>query len=325
MKRVSYLFPWMSLEKPSIGEFTTRRIFENSLHDIFIAKNEEGQFMIFFVCKNDYTVLISEAKLILKSIQLDLRRNEILSKNYLILMLLDSDFLPLFDTFINFILAENYMELDEGRLIESIVVGLKEWRNFLSIGSSGLLSEEKIRGIIGELFYLDFLLEKYPKNRKKILKSWYGPEKLQYDFVFDNVNVEVKTIAKIDKNVITISSIYQLDNSNIPLYLMVFGVFLVDSDTKESYSLNSLCRKIINKLDIEEKTLFNSKVLECGYIANQRYDDYFYLIKEIGCYEVCGDFPRITSSMIPYGVVDVKYTLDLNIIKNYKVDQLEVF
>lgn len=322
---MSYLFPWMSLEKPSFGEFTTRKIFENSLHDIFIAKNIEDQFMIFFVCRNDYTVLISEAKLLLKSIHLDLRRNELLSTNYLILTLLDSEFLPLFDAFINFILAEIYMEIDEERLIESIVIGLKEWRSFLSIGSSGLLSEEKIRGIIGELFYLDLLLKKYPKDRIKILKSWYGPEKIQYDFVFDNVNVEVKTIANIDKNIITISSIYQLDNSNMPLYLMVFGVFLVNGGAKESYSLNSLYRKIINKLDVEEKNLFNSKVLECGYIENQRYDDYFYLIKEIGCYEVSEDFPRIISSMIPYGVIDVKYTLDLNLIKNYKVDQLEVF
>lgn len=52
---------------------------------------------------------------------------------------------------------------------------------------------------------LDVLLTEYPDAAEQILHSWYGPERLQHDFIFKDLAVEIKSISSIDKRSVKIS------------------------------------------------------------------------------------------------------------------------
>ena len=72
--------------------------------------------------------------------------------------------------------------------------------------------------------FLDVLLTEYPDAAEQILHSWYGPERLQHDFIFKDLAVEIKSISSIDKRSVKISSLHQLETNLSELYLYVATV-----------------------------------------------------------------------------------------------------
>lgn len=75
---------------------------------------------------------------------------------------------------------------------------------------TSLLSENEIRGLLGELIFLkENMFKKYQMNRSII--SWQGCEKAHKDFEINAEWYEVKTIRQ-NGDTVTISSIEQLDD-----------------------------------------------------------------------------------------------------------------
>ena len=76
------------------------------------------------------------------------------------------------------------------------------------------------------------------------------------------------------------------------------------------------------KLDFHERDVFEHKLIECNYIPDSYYDNYNYIVRLINFYEVKDGFPKLDSSLIPLGILNVTYDLDLNIIDSYKYENL---
>ena len=82
----------------------------------------------------------------------------------------------------------------------------------------GVLSVEEIRGLFGELNFLQQLLD-HARTEHDALASWEGPESTQQDFIFDNTVLKVKTLSGRERNSVRISSEDQLDSLNDRFFL----------------------------------------------------------------------------------------------------------
>ena len=104
------------------------------------------------------------------------------------------------------------------------------------------LSEEEIRGLIGELLFI----KKFSLNEdfKENILRWKGCENGLHDFDFKEKKAEIKTFAQ--NGIIRISLIDQLDiQKNKNIYLICFGLSKKDGQ----FSLNDLINEMI---DFEE-------------------------------------------------------------------------
>ena len=85
-----------------------------------------------------------------------------------------------------------------------------KWAEFFEEAQSNQLSETELKGLFGELVFLEWLLNNSTDlSTDEILHAWQGPFGRANDFIFSNHNVELKakTVSEIN---VTISSEYQM-------------------------------------------------------------------------------------------------------------------
>lgn len=87
---------------------------------------------------------------------------------------------------------------------------LLRWKRFWKPEVSTMPSLEWLRGLVGELTFLESLIS---KAGPRAVNAWMGPEGSDHDFVGKGIGVEVKTTGRIPPSV-QISGIHQLDPSN---------------------------------------------------------------------------------------------------------------
>lgn len=313
-------FPWKRLEKPLEGKLTTRRIFEESPCNIFIARDSNDDHQLIFQLHKKYNSLLKDINISISSLKIDLTRQS--ETTYLLIIkLIDKDALSIFDYVLYAILNDLANEQDEEKIIHNFLKRLKNWQKFMQSKKLGILSDEKIRGLLAELFFMFKFIQQDLGKAEIIIDAWFGPDKLQQDFIFNNVAIEVKSIGSTDKRAITISSINQLASNTDRLFLSVFKVLKANpQDTVELWHLNSLVEEILGLLNLTEKTTLLSKLLEMGYVKDEKYDELIYQIQLVNHYKVEEDFPRLNSSDVPDGILNVKYDIDLNKIEKYKTE-----
>ncbi len=193
-------------------------------------------------------------------------------------------------------------------------------RKFLATSSVKKLNEIEVKGLIAELHCLtNELTKKYDLNT--ILQSWYGPDKEQQDFVFSNEWYEVKTTGENAK-VIKISSIQQLDNAEKG-YLSHVILKKVPKSHSEALSLNKLINDIKTNMSEEQQDIFDTKLIQCGYVPTEDYDEYCYKVKNVYYYFVDKEFPKIIKDNLPTGIDNCTYDLNINSIDKYKVGWIE--
>ena len=313
---IMHNFPWNELEAPKDDSFITRRIYAQKSHDIFIARDKDKKNILVMMVKENYLDQINKYKININSIRIDVFEK---SKDcfFLTVKLLDDNLLEVFDNILKVILSKSIVEHEEKLMIQSFLQQLKRWQKFMSSNQASLLSEEKIRGLVAELTLLSELLSDNPLLGQEVIEAWYGPDRLQHDFIFNNIAIEVKSISNLDKKSVTISSEYQLESNLNKLFLRVYSVLKSNALVQDTLNLNSLIDNIYKKLDVGEKICFDKKLIDCGYVPNEKYDDFNYRVDVINNYLVTNVFPKICSSQLDHGVINVRYDVDLNKIDKF--------
>jgi hypothetical protein len=177
------------------------------------------------------------------------------------------------------------------------------------------LSESEIIGLIGEILFLkDVMVARYGLDRA--LEAFISIDKAHKDFEIDDTWYEVKTIHNGVRTV-TISSIQQLDSTN-PGKLEVMTVDQSTPGTMDNITLNSIIKLFRESLNTPQLLSFDEKLRKASYIADDRYDDYNYQFIRRDEYSVSGEFPRITSDILPVGVTKASYEIDISAIQQFK-------
>lgn len=198
---------------------------------------------------------------------------------------------------------------------------LQRWQKVFRRVGKKLLSEQEQQGLIGELYFLkEYLFKYYPSE--VAVSFWKGPMGDKQDFGNGKNSIEVKTKLGTSSQEIQISSIEQLDFQTQSAFLFVLTI--LNSLNGDSFTLNSLVKEIKELIkDWESLDLFETLLLEIGYIELVEYDENYYSINKETVYEVSSEFPRLTINNIPIGISNLKYSIDLKSCSKYILENKE--
>lgn len=206
---------------------------------------------------------------------------------------------------------------DQKAAFQSVLDRIRVWKRMFASKSSPL-SEEKIQGLFGELFFIDeYLIHKFGKE--KAIKAWGGPLGMSKDFSVGLDWFEVKC-ASANEESVKISSHEQLLSDN-PGHLVIVKVEKMPEAFNNGIStINALFEKIKLTLNDAPELLdeFMEKISKVGYVPDDSYDKYKYKVVGMNFYKVDENFPRLTSpSSFGKAISAISYNLLINAIKPY--------
>lgn len=229
--------------------------------------------------------------------------------------LLDNDYVDLFYLFCNDLIdSSRDIVQDDGYTY--LVNRYEKWRGFGS-SSHKYLSENEIKGLIGELLFLkELLFDKY--GISKSILGWTGTEPLKKDYSFDDYWFEIKAVTK---DVVTISSIEQLDSDSIGFLILYYLEKLSSEAT--AVTINQVVNEILEMISIEQdKSLFILKLVQAGFYKEEYYDQFVYRKSKVEFFEVTDDFPRLSHDSLPSAISNVRYDLIINMLEKFKRDDI---
>ena len=110
---------------------------------------------------------------------------------------------------------------DDEAAVKRFVARIERWQSFLRrFGLEGL-SDEARRGLFGELWLLEQLLDAGLSDTI-VVNRWRGPDRDAHDFQLPAAAVEVKTTKTGTPKVIPISGVKQLDDRGLPSLFLYF-------------------------------------------------------------------------------------------------------
>jgi hypothetical protein len=224
------------------------------------------------------------------------------------LKLFDPEFEDIFNSLLNDLFHQLSQADDNLDAIKIFVSTVDKWNAFFKKFGTKILSEQRQRGIYGELYFLKNHVLKYCSG-SDALASWGGHSGKHQDFSFINGNVEVKTTIRKQHKKVSISSEKQLDNTGLE-NLFLYCITL-NQDDNSGQSLSGIVNDLIAELSSTPNAdiIFREYLLRTGYFEEhvEYYNKNNYIFKKEYLFRVEDDFPRIVDPS--EGVGDVKYTV----------------
>ena len=186
------------------------------------------------------------------------------------------------------------------------------WQHFWTVDDEGPLSIEWLRGLLGELCFLENVIRRVGPQ---VVFAWTGPDGRDHDFqAMSRVAFEVKVSATVPYTVEC--NLNQLDSTLFEqLYLVCFQAVRVDSGE----TIVDVIDRVETLLEDDESNLdaFYSRLHAAGYRRQRRsdYGTFSFAVDGPTFYPVDNDFPRITSATfdppLDARIRGVRYVLQL--------------
>lgn len=250
--------------------------------------------------------------------------------HYLFLTVTDQKFEDLFGKFCTDLLSIMDGASDSGAAISRMACRYEAWRNFWK-RPQGELSEEQVRGLVGELLYFKRCLDK-GMSPDAVVHAWIGPHGGDQDFVFTNSWAEIKTIRQ-GTNEVQISSIEQLVNpSRIAEQDGIVGhlaIIRLHSDPvgDDCITLSKLYNSILDQLEAYPHAAVNFMnsvdMIGADIKGGSKENKLRLKVLEFSLYDVNkNNFPRIIrDETIPSAVTKLKYSLSIPALEQWKITE----
>lgn len=209
--------------------------------------------------------------------------------------------------------------VEDTEAVDFVLARYGQWLKLMEHQPSGMLSEPRKRGLLGELWFLQSLLASGVAGEEAVA-GWVGPDGADQDFMFPFGWYEVKAVGASGSRV-AISSLEQLDAGPSGTLVVVF-VDPSAPDEPNSATLNGRIEDIRKALRPSPTALaaYESKLLSYGYVALPDYDNDWYRVSGVRRYSVEEGFPRITRSSVAAEVVSAEYSLSLHALEAWRVN-----
>jgi len=300
------------------------RIDEISHLNCFAATNHiTGQHLyIMAVAKN---VIIPDLKNYhFKGVEIYTLPNETEDIIELYIYLLDNDLKDIFSMFIQNILEDIENSITESEAINITLNIVSKWKKlFDKINFNGLNIEQQ-KGLIGELLFLNFLLNN-EKTSRNAINSWTSVEQefQAKDFTLGSIGIEIKYSSSKQPR-INISNERQLDTESFnELFLILYSTEAVKDN---GISLNSIVELTRQNISTEEElNVFNGKLQLNGYFDedNEHYSK-MYSIKKTFAFAVTSDFPKIVKNQLALGIFDTSYSIEISAVEKFIIELEEL-
>ncbi|ABF43268.1 hypothetical protein Acid345_4268 [Candidatus Koribacter versatilis Ellin345] len=199
----------------------------------------------------------------------------------------------------------------------AVISHLARWKRLMELGRAGL-SESEARGLIGELLFLESVAIPH-FGAATAIQGWTGPSDAAQDFRLPGVVIEVKT-CEFGSNSVLISSLDQLEKVGNRLVLVVTALSVSAENDRLALSLPKLVDRIQGLIagDTAALEALVSRLQAAGFTDRDRDAPSFYRPEKTMAFDVTKDFPRLTRSDVPSGVLDAKYVLDLGTCQQFQ-------
>jgi len=194
------------------------------------------------------------------------------------------------------------------------------WQRLLERGDSGLLDDAALRGLVGELLFLETIA--IPgRGVRQAVSGWCGPSGADRDFCFPDREFEIKTIRE-GADRILVSSAEQLDLASKPLDLGV--VVLEDAvpgTLPEAFTVIDLVGRLRQALvpDPTALDILESRLMDAGFLMREEYGERAFVLRRIRMFKVMEGFPAIRRSALPSGIGKVSWELLVQAILPFEV------
>jgi hypothetical protein len=238
----------------------------------------------------------------------------------LYIYLLDNELKDIFSLFVQNILEDIEPSVTESEAITTTLNVVSKWKKlFDKINFNGLTLEQQ-KGLIGELLFLNYLLNN-ERTSATAINAWTGAEQefQAKDFTFGSVGIEVKFSSSKQPRII-VSNERQLDTESLnDLFLVLYSTEAVKDN---GFSLNSLVEQTRQTISTdEERNIFNGKLQLNGYFDDDR-EHYgkMYSLKKTFVFNVTTEFPKIVKSDLPLGIYDTSYSIEISAVENFIIE-----
>lgn len=209
------------------------------------------------------------------------------------------------------LLAATEEARDESEALKRFWQRYKHWQNLFASAKNDLLSEERQRGLIGELL---FLREQIINGRplKEAVAGWTGALKEHQDFSYGETWYEIKTVMEQAEKV-RIQSPEQLSLERVGKLI----IYRLAKTAGEGFTLNSLVKALEELLNKNPSAAQRFEVLlfQTGYVEREEYDEQSYRLAENMTFTVDERFPRLTKNNLPPAIIEASYSLNLRGLK----------
>lgn len=304
---------WDELSTVPKSGYVSIRIDGICIPDLFIGKNSDGNRCLILEIAPDIEVKFKQLS------KENLRAYFHKQEQCIILELLDGYYFELFNELIVSLYNVLSQIKDPRKSTDNFILTINKWAAFLSGKKSKDLTEEELKGVIGELVCLDWWIrENRSEEINLILEGWRGPYGETYDFEFEDMVIEVKS-KSVNSSEIRISNEYQLDP--LPSKRLSLCVVTLKPD-HNGFDIDVIVDSIRNDVlslggDI---TIFYSALAkkDLGPNTFSNYKQYRYKIPEVEMFNASSkDFPALRKSDLKSGIRNLRYTLSLADCNDY--------
>ena len=237
----------------------------------------------------------------------------------IVLNIKDRDYLPPLISMLNQFANQLIETRQKYDFANAFLDQLEIWMQFFSKVTKKGLSDQKQRGLYGELMFLKSVLEQ--TRSTFAIKFWVGPKASIHDFEMGKVAIEVKSTAGLKSRKVSISNERQLDDSGYSdLYLCCIPLAVRNNFPNTLPKLVSEIRDIFSSNRVDA-TKFEDALVASGYseLHAKYYNEKGYEADEFCYFKVANGFPRIISKDMPNGIGNLKHTLMLASCSTFQV------
>jgi hypothetical protein len=306
-------------ENTILSEFEYKLISTETIPLLNIGKTENGNRCLVLEIPKSSNLSFPES--IKEHIELRFFKKE----NCLCIILKDNLYCDLFDDLTISIFYKIQFINDPNEYCKQFVQYFYKWVSFFEKNQSQLLKKEIIQGLFGELLFLKYLINNsqyIPID--DILNAWKGLKGTSHDFIFENIDYEVKTILS-HINHVKISSEYQLENT--PGKTLELVIIDVIENIENSLSIKDLVeeiRKIIIDKFADNFIVINSLLIKGITLDNIKdYDSWRFSLNKMSFFDCMNpNFPKIIKSEIPVEISNIKYGITVSLIQEYLIKEI---
>lgn len=195
---------------------------------------------------------------------------------------------------------------------------IEDFRALLVRPPSQEVAVHEIAGLVGELLYLNRLLDRHPEG----WRAWRGPAGDRHDFRNADLSVEVKSSLRKGGSSVTINGIHQLEvPAGGSLFLQHFELEHVAGGI---LSVRGLGTAALAKASDPAGLLALLAAVECPAVEAEVWNSASFRQEGETLFRIEAGFPRLVPSLFveglaPAGVSDVSYAIDLTTAASFAV------
>jgi len=306
---------------PTLGDYSSLLVSSESYAEISVAISPDANRCLLLALPSGYNADFVEI------IRENLELSMVSEQKYVSVTLLDLRFIDLFD---DLIVSMHNAICDVRSVDEYCSIFLQtfnKWSQFFERAEQVRLSDIVIRGIFGELKVLQKVIAETPASGiDSVLKSWRGPYDQGQDFIFEDLNIEVKTRSTTNSSVI-IANEDQLDQTDGKR--LELAVVTLEMNETEGQTLEVLVQAITEKIEgfLGDTTIFYRALEQKGLSAENLkvYDNLIFKAHNIYIYDcLLATFPKLVRSKLPDPIFNVKYSLNTAELESYLTEEIEL-